>query len=246
MGTLGKTIVIASGKGGTGKTMFSANLGATLARRGRRTVLVDMDTGLRNLDLYLGLENNVVYDVSDVLNGVCRIKQALVKDKSFPGLFFMAASPKPDDGEITPLHVKVLCDKLKQIFDYVIIDAPAGLDDGLAIALGGADEVIMVITPEYSSMRDCEVVTMALKEYGIGFVHYILNKVNTRLMKAGLAPSLKEFPRTITDKIIGLVQEDENIHISTNMGVPIVFMEDTYIANNFDPLAKRIETLQQE
>ena len=91
MGTLGKTIVIASGKGGTGKTMFSANLGATLARRGRRTVLVDMDTGLRNLDLYLGLENNVVYDVSDVLNGVCRIKQALVKDKSFPGLFFMAA-----------------------------------------------------------------------------------------------------------------------------------------------------------
>ncbi len=246
MGTLGKTIVIASGKGGTGKTMFSANLGATLARRGRRTVLVDMDTGLRNLDLYLGLENNVVYDVSDVLNGVCRIKQALVKDKSFPGLFFMAASPKPDDGEITPLHVKVLCDKLKQIFDYVIIDAPAGLDDGLAIALGGADEVIMVITPEYSSMRDCEVVTMALKEYGIGFVHYILNKVNTKLMKAGLAPSLKEFPRTITDKIIGLVQEDENIHISTNMGVPIVFMEDTYIAKNFDNIAKRIETLQQE
>ena len=246
MGTLGKTIVIASGKGGTGKTMFSANLGATLARRGRRTVLVDMDTGLRNLDLYLGLENNVVYDVSDVLNGVCRIKQALVKDKSFPGLFFMAASPKPDDGEITPLHVKVLCDKLKQIFDYVIIDAPAGLDDGLAIALGGADEVIMVITPEYSSMRDCEVVTMALKEYGIGFVHYILNKVNTRLMKAGLAPSLKEFPRTITDNIIGLVLEDENIHISTNMGVPIVFMEDTYIAKNFDNIAKRIETLQQE
>ncbi len=243
MGTLGKTIVIASGKGGTGKTMFSANLGATMARRGRRTVLVDMDTGLRNLDLYLGLENNVVYDVSDVLNGVCRIKQALVKDKSFPGLFFMAASPKPDDGEITPLHVKVLCDKLKQIFDYVIIDAPAGLDDGLAIALGGADEVVMVITPEYSSMRDCEAVTMALKEYGIGFVHYVLNKVNTRLMKAGLAPSLKEFPRNITDRIIGLIQEDENIHISTNMGVPIVFMEDTYIAKNFDKIANRIEAL---
>ena len=135
---------------------------------------------------------------------------------------------------------------LKETLGDVIIDAPAGLDDGLAIALGGADEVIMVITPEYSSMRDCEVVTMALKEYGIGFVHYILNKVNTRLMKAGLAPSLKEFPRTITDKIIGLVQEDENIHISTNMGVPIVFMEDTYIAKNFDNIAKRIETLQQE
>lgn len=244
MDTLGKTIVIASGKGGTGKTMFSANLGATMAKRGRRTVLVDMDTGLRNLDLYLGLENNVVYDVSDVLNGVCRIKQALIKDKSFPGLFFMAASPKPDNGEITPLHVKVLCDKLKQIFDYVIIDAPAGLDDGLAIALGGADQVIMVITPEYSSLRDCEAVTTALNDYGIGFVHYVLNKVNTRLMKAGLAPSLEEFPRKITDKIIGLVQDDENIHISTNMGVPVVFMKDTYIAKNFDNIAKRIEALQ--
>lgn len=241
---MGQTIVIASGKGGTGKTMFAANLGAAMVKRGHKTVLVDMDTGLRNLDLYLGLENNVVYDVSDVLNGVCRIKQALIKDKSFPGLFFMAASPKPDDGEITPLHVKVLCDKLKQIFDYVIIDAPAGLDDGLVVAMGGADEVMMVITPEYSSIRDCETVTMTLKEFGIENVHYILNKVNTKLMKAGLAPSLRDFPRGITERMIGLVQQDENIHISTNMGVPIVFMKDTYISKNFDNIAKRIEALQ--
>ena len=241
---MGQTIVIASGKGGTGKTMFAANLGAAMVKRGHKTVLVDMDTGLRNLDLYLGLENNVVYDVSDVLNGVCRIKQALIKDKSFPGLFFMAASPKPDDGEITPLHVKVLCDKLKQIFDYVIIDAPAGLDDGLVVAMGGADEVMMVITLEYSSIRDCETVTMTLKEFGIENVHYILNKVNTKLMKAGLAPSLSDFPRGITERMIGLVQQDENIHISTNMGVPIVFMKDTYISKNFDNIAKRIEALQ--
>ena len=243
MNTSDKTIIIASGKGGTGKTMFAANIGAAMVKRGHKTVLVDMDTGLRNLDLYLGLENNVVYDVSDVLNGVCRIKQALIKDKRFPGLFFMAASPKPDDGEITPLHVKVLCDKLKKVFEYVIIDAPAGLDDGLTIAMGGADEVIMVITPEYSSIRDCQTVTMTLKELGIRNVYYILNKINTKLMKQGFAPSLKEFPKSITERMIGLVQRDENIHISTNMGVPIVFMKESYISRNFDNIAGRIENL---
>ena len=133
---MSKIIAITSGKGGTGKTMFVANIGAMLAKRGHKVCVIDMDTGLRNLDLYLGLENNVVYDVADVLNGVCRIKQALIKHKSFPGLFFMAASPKPDEGEFTPLHMQVLCAKLSRKFDYIVVDCPAGLDDGLAIAEG--------------------------------------------------------------------------------------------------------------
>ena len=150
---MGKAIVIASGKGGTGKTMFAANLGATLARQGHKVVLIDLDTGLRNLDLYLGLENNIVYDVNDVLTGVCRIKQALVKDKSFPGLFFMAASPQKPNGEITPLHIKVLCNKLKEKFDYIIIDSPAGIDDGMVVASGGVDIGVIVVNPEYASLR---------------------------------------------------------------------------------------------
>ena len=169
---MGKTIVVCSGKGGTGKTMFVANIGAMLAKRGHKVCVIDMDTGLRNLDLYLGLENNVVYDVADVLNGVCRIKQALIKHKSFPGLFFMAASPKPDDGEFTPLHMQVLCGKLKNKFDYVIVDCPAGLDDGLAIATGGADQILMVVTPEYSSVRDAESVTASLAEQKLLKIHY--------------------------------------------------------------------------
>ena len=111
---MGKAIVIASGKGGTGKTMFAANLGVTLARQGHKTVLIDLDNGLRNLDLYLGMENNIVYDVKDVLTGVCRIRQALIKVKAFTGMSFMAASPQKSDGEITPLHIKVLCEKLKK------------------------------------------------------------------------------------------------------------------------------------
>ncbi len=240
---MGKTIVVASGKGGTGKTMFTANLGAMLAKKGSRVVLIDMDTGLRNLDLYLGLENNVVYDVNDVLSGMCRIKQALIKHKTFEGLFFMAASPKPDEGEITPLHMKVLCNKLKESFDYVIIDAPAGIEDGLIIALGGADKVILTITPEFAAIRDCEVMSNHIKALGIDNIHYVLNKVDLEMMNAGYAPSVDEIPGTIKSGLIGIIQYDKNVRISTNMGVPIVCMENTYIHKNFSNICDRVVNL---
>ncbi|MBR6472628.1 MAG: septum site-determining protein MinD [Firmicutes bacterium] len=240
---MGKTVVVCSGKGGTGKTMFVSNIGAMLAKRGHKVCVLDMDTGLRNLDLYLGLENNVVYDVADVLSGVCRIKQALVKHKSFPGLYFMAASPKPDEGEFTPLHLKVLCDKLNMKFDYVIVDCPAGLDDGLAIATGGADQVIMVITPEYSSVRDAEAVTSNLVEQKMNKIHYILNKVNVDLVREGYELSLEDLPEVIRRRLIGIIKDDRDIHISTNLGMPAVFQPDTYIYNNFYKIAGRIEKL---
>ncbi|MCR5182053.1 MAG: septum site-determining protein MinD [Clostridia bacterium] len=240
---MGKTIIVCSGKGGTGKTMFAANLGAMLAKRENRVCLIDMDTGLRNLDLYLGLENNVVYDVSDVLSGVCRIKQALIKHKSFPGLYFMAASPRPDEGEFTPLHMQVLCSKLSKKFDYVIVDCPAGLDDGLQIATGGADQVIMIITPEYSSIRDAEAVTANLMDQKISKIHYVLNKVNVDLVKLGFELSLEDLPEVIRRRLIGIVKDDVNIHISTNLGMPAVFQPDTYIYHNFYKIAGRVMDL---
>ena len=119
---MGKVILITSGKGGTGKTLFAANIGSLLAMRGKKVVLIDMDLGLRNLDLYLGLESKVVYNVMDVLSGVCGIKKALIKDKRFDNLYLMAASPYRDNRDITPLHMQVLCEKLKEKFDYIIID----------------------------------------------------------------------------------------------------------------------------
>ena len=240
---MGKTIVIASGKGGTGKTMVSANLGATLSKRGYRVLLMDMDTGLRNLDLYLGLENNVVYDVTDVMNGVCRIKQAIIKDKTFPGLNLMAASPKRSTGDLTPLHMKVLCEKLEEMFDYIIVDAPAGLDDDFMIALGAAEHVILVINPEIASMRDGELVRQLLLYEGRNNIHYIVNKLHLKLMKAGLAPSIEEVSRHIRKQIIGLIPYDENVHISTNLGIPIAFLEDHYIAKDFERIADRVEKL---
>ncbi|MCQ2554794.1 MAG: septum site-determining protein MinD [Clostridia bacterium] len=237
---MAKTIVVASGKGGTGKTMFVANLGAMLSELGKKVVLIDMDAGLRNLDLYLGLENNVVYDVYDVLTGVCRIKQAIIKDKEFDSLDFIAASPKPDDGEITPLHMKVLCNKLKKKYDYIIVDAPAGFDDNLQVAIGGADDVFIVTVPEYSSLRNAENMASNLNEQGIGSVYYVLNKVNLKLIKKGLAPELEEIPGIIKDRIVGIIQDDEDIHIATNLGSPIVLNKESYIRHNFEKIAGRI------
>jgi len=240
---MGKAIVIASGKGGTGKTMFAANLGATLAKQGHKVVLIDLDTGLRNLDLYLGLEDRIVYDVNDVLTGVCRIKQALVKDKTFPGLHFMAASPQKPSGEVTPLHIKVLCRKLKEKFDYVIVDAPAGIDDGMVIASCGMDMGIIVVNPEYASLRNAEIVKNTLEEQGVSNIAYVINKINLQLIESGRAPSFEEVTKNIRDKIVGIIQEDENIHISTNLGIPIVVMAETYIAKSFWAMAERIKKM---
>jgi len=238
---MGKVIVVASGKGGTGKTMVCANLGATLALEGHKVAVVDMDMGLRNLDLYLGLENNVVYDVNDVMNGVCRIKQALIKDKSFPGLCLMAASPKKPDGEITPLHMKVLTSRLSQRFDYIIVDAPAGIDDGLAVAAGGADMALIVMAPNYASARDGEMVRLVLKELGVEKTGLLINKLNMEFIRKGFAPEVSDLVRGFSKELLGVIQEDENIAVSTNLGVPIVFMQDTYIAENFHNIAGRLK-----
>jgi len=237
---MGKIILIASGKGGTGKTMFAANLGATFALHGKRVVIIDMDMGLRNLDLYFGLENYVVYDVYDVMTGVCHIKQALIKDKRFEELYIMGASPERDKGDLTPLHAKVLCDKLREQFDYVIIDSPSGIDDGMVVASAGADEAIIVTTPEYAAIRDADVLDRELLKLGVRQRYVVLNKVIAELMTAGYNPKLKEITALLRPELIGIVQFDENINISTNLGLPIVLKPNTYIRDNFDRIAERL------
>ena len=237
---MGKVYLIASGKGGTGKSMFAANFGAILAKKGYSTVILDLDLGLRNLDLYFGLENNVVYDVYDVLTGVCRIKQALIRDKRFENLFLMASPPNRDDGSLTPLHMQVLCEKLKNTYDYVIVDAPSGIDDGLVLASAGADSCIIVTTPEYSALRDADVLDRELTELGIEERFVVLNKVVAEMMTSGYAPRLREITSMLRPPLAGVIQFDENIQISTNLGVPIVLKDGTYIQENFERIAARI------
>ena len=175
-------ILIASGKGGTGKTFFAANLGACLAMSGKKVVLVDMDMGLRNLDLYLGLENRVVYNVMDVISGVCKIKQALVRDRRFSELYLMAASPIRDLRDITPLHMQVLCEKLGEEFDYVIIDAPAGIGEGVEVAAASADTAVIITESDTASVRDADCMDQLLREIGVSKRFCVLNKVNAELM----------------------------------------------------------------
>lgn len=237
---MGKVYMVASGKGGTGKTMFSVNLGAVFALQGKSAVILDMDTGMRNVDLYCGLENNVVYDAYDVMTGLCKISQALVRDNRFDNLYIMGASPSRDDGTITPLHCQVLCEKLKEMFDIVIIDAPSGMDDGLVTASGGADAAIIITTPEYASIRNADAVDRELLKLGIRERYVIINRVIVELMKTGYTPKLEEISQMLMPQLIGVIQSDRNINISTNMGVPIVLKPETYIRKNFELIADRL------
>ena len=237
---MGKTILIASGKGGTGKTMFAANIGALLAIEGKRVLLVDMDLGLRNLDLYLGLEDKIVYNVMDVLSGICSISKAMVRDRRFENLFFMAASPCIDDRDITQLHMKVLYEKLKKKFDYIIVDAPAGASDGLDVLAVEVDRAVVITEAENASIRDADVVEKRLRNHGLTDIRCIINKVNVELMTTGIVPNLDEIMSKLNMVVIGFMQWDENIYIATNRGVPIVLKDDTYITKNFKKILGRI------
>lgn len=237
---MGKVILIASGKGGVGKTVFASNAGAKLAQEGYKVVLIDMNMGLRNLDICLGLENRIVYDVADVLTGMCRIKQALIRDRRFPELYLMSAPQNKQKAEITPLHMKVLCNKLKRNFDFIIIDAPAGIGEDLAIAAAGADSAVIITVPEFAAVRDADMLDQVLLEQGIKKRTYVINKVMANLIGTGLVPSIAEIAETMRPNMAGIIQYDENIHIAANNGLPIVYREGTYIEQNFKKILERI------
>ncbi len=237
---MGEVILVASGKGGTGKTAVTANIGTLLAKQGYKVALLDMDMGMRNLDLYLGLENRVVYNIMDVLSGICKIKRALIRDRRFDNLYLMSASPRKDTRDITPLHMEVLCRKLKAEFDYIFIDCPAGIGSGLDISMAGADKVLLVTEADMAAVRDADVLNRYVKKTGIQNTSYIVNKVRAELMAAHLVPDVKEISEILSSKMIGLIQFDDNIYISTNRGIPIVCKEGTYIEENFRNIAQRL------
>ena len=237
---MGKVILVSSGKGGTGKTMFSVNLGAILAQQGNRVMLLDMDMGLRNMDIYLGMENKVIYNIMDVISGVCRIKKAMMRVDGFQDLYFMAASPRKDDRDMTPLHMEVLCNKLRKYFDYIIIDCPAGIGDFFDVSMAAADKTVIVTEPEVASLRDADTTERYLREKGMDNMCVVVNKVKVELMQAGLVPGMSEIMNMFKSPVAGLIQYDENIHISTNKGIPIVCKSGTYIERNFLDIANRI------
>ncbi|QHI73325.1 septum site-determining protein MinD [Aminipila terrae] len=242
---MGKVILIASGKGGVGKTVFTTNAGAALAQKGYKVVLIDMDMGLRNLDLCLGLENKVVYDIADALTGLCRIKQALIRDRRFEELYLISAAHHKDKGDLTPLHMKILCEKLKERFDYILIDSPAGIGDGLKLAAAGADIGVIITAPEHVAVRDADTLDRMLLELGIKERMYIVNKVKADLMSLGVVPNISEINDILKPPMAGIIQYDDNIHIAANNGIPVVLKKGTYIEENFNNIVERIIHLEQ-
>ena len=235
-----KVLLVASGKGGTGKTFFASNMGAVLSERGHRVLLIDMDMGLRSLDLALGLESRVIYDIVDVVTGICKIKQAIIKDKRFNGLYLMSAAQNPDKGEINKDNLNQLCEKICTRFDWIIIDCPPGMGQGVSLAASVAEKAVIVTVPEYAAIRDADTLDRMLIEQGIVDRSYVVNKVNMNLMTGGLIPSLDQISQILRPKIAGTIQFDTNIHLAVNNGLPVVSKKDTYIERNFNNIIDRI------
>ncbi|MDR2610831.1 MAG: septum site-determining protein MinD [Clostridiales Family XIII bacterium] len=237
---MGKVIFAASGKGGVGKSVLISNLGAVYAERGIRVAMVDMNIGLRNLDIYMGLENRVVYDIADVLSGLVPPRRAMVKDKRFQALYFLATTHNKEKFTYGADDIAVLYAYLRELFDIVLVDGPAGLGAELKLAMTGVDKAIIVTTPEYVSLRDADHADQILRAGGITDRVYIVNKVNASYFASGLLPTVEIITSMMKIPLIGVVQYDDAIHVSGNSGTPAVLRGDSYITRNFEKIADRL------
>lgn len=238
----GRVIVITSGKGGVGKTTTSANIGTALAKNGAGVVLIDTDIGLRNLDLLLGLENRIVYTLVDVVEERCKLKQALVKDKKNPNLCLLAAAQTRDKSAVTAEQLKDICEELKEEFDYILVDCPAGIEHGFQTAISGASEAIVVTTPEMSAVRDADrIIGLLEAKEEIKSYKLLINRVRPNLIKANDMMSVDDVVDILSCNLIGVIPEDTGIITSTNRGEPIVNDEKSMAGKAYLNVAKRIE-----
>ncbi len=219
---MGEVIVVTSGKGGVGKTTTTANVGTGLAKLDKKVVLIDTDIGLRNLDVVMGLENRIVYNLVDVIEGSCKINQAFIKVKGYNNFYLLPSAQTRDKTAITPEQMKKLTDQLKEEFDYVIIDCPAGIEQGFHNAIAGADRALVVTTPEVSAVRDADRIIGLLEANEIKQTHLIVNRLRMDMVKRGDMMSSDDVVEILAIDLIGVVPDDENIVISTNQGVPLV------------------------
>ena len=236
---MGEVIVITSGKGGVGKTTTTANIGTALALLGKKVVLVDADIGLRNLDVVMGLENRIVYDLVDVVEKVCRLKQALIRDKRFEGLYLLPAAQTKDKTAVSPQQMQELCEQLKEEFDFVLIDCPAGIEQGFRNAIAGADKALVVTTPEVSAVRDADRIIGLLEANEIHETYLIVNRLRMDMVKRGDMMSSDDVTEILAIDLIGIVPDDENIVISTNQGEPLVG-SDSLAGRAYMNIARRL------
>jgi septum site-determining protein MinD len=236
---MGRAIVITSGKGGVGKTTTTANLGAALARLGHTVVLVDADIGLRNLDVVMGLENRIVYHIVDAVRGKCTPQKALIKDRRVENLYLLPASQTDDKDAVTPEQMRELISSLTASHDFVIIDCPAGIEQGFRNAIAGADEAIVVATPEVASIRDADRVAGLLQAQDVP-ARLVVNRLSPELVKRGDMLSQDDVIEILSLELLGAVPLDGDIVVSSNKGTPATLEPRSPAARAFTDIARKL------
>ncbi len=238
---MGRVVVITSGKGGVGKTTVTANVGASLAKLGKKVVVVDMDIGLRNLDVVMGLENRVVYNIMDIIEGRCKISQALVREKHLSNFFLLPASQMHTKEDVKIEAVDEIISIIKESFDYVLLDSPAGIENGFRSASSPANEALIVVTPDVSSVRDADRVIGLLENNGIEGIALVINRYDPNLVRKKKMLDSDDIVDVLSLDLIGIIPEDKAIIDSENRGEVLSIVEKTKAVQAFSNIARRME-----
>ncbi len=237
---MSECIVITSGKGGVGKTTTSANLGVSLARLGHRVVVMDADIGLRNLDVIMGLENRIVYDLVHVIEGECRLKQALIRDKRLDNLYLLPAAQTRDKNCVTPDQMRDLVAQLKEEFDYVLVDCPAGIEQGFRNSVAGADRAIIVTTPEVSAIRDADRIIGLVEAAELPEPTLVINRFRQKMVDRGDMLDKADILEILAIPLVGIVPDHEEIIVSANRGIPVAYDDESVVGEAYRRVARRL------
>jgi septum site-determining protein MinD len=235
-----KVITVTSGKGGVGKTTMTANLAAALAAEGDKVICIDGDIGLRNLDVVLGLENRIVYDLVDVVEGRCRLRQAMIRDKRLPELFLIPAAQTRDKSAVTPSDMVRLCEELRPDFDWILIDSPAGIERGFRNAIAPADIAVVITNPEVSAVRDADRIIGLIEAEEKGPARLVINRIKPEMVRRGEMLNIDDVLELLAVELIGVIPDDEAVITSTNRGLPISLDGKSRAGQAFRNIAKRI------
>lgn len=238
---MSEVIVVTSGKGGVGKTTVTANIGCGLAMLGYKVVLIDADTGLRNLDVVLGMENRIVFDLTDVIEEKCRLRQALIKDRRIEELFLLPTAQTKDKSAVTAKDMQDVCGQLREHFDYVIIDSPAGIEQGFQSAVAGAEKAIVVTAAEVAAVRDADRVVGLLDSLAeIRDPKLIINRLRVHMVQRGDMMSLEDMHDILGLELLGVIPDDESVVVATNRGEPVVTSENSISGRAFKNIVRRM------